>query len=149
MAILIALEACAMISFYFQQKDVFRNIERTVLLIALIAWIGMVAGTAAEFWLYSDLPYGEDNLRNTAFSVFSISSLVVGLALLAFGLVTFIRHQLPRYYSIVLILYLPIDIAMFVTDQSIFSASALVAILIAGLTLRNSSALTVSGQNAA
>ena len=149
MAILIALEACAMIGFYFQQKDVFGNIERTALLIALIAWIGMAAGTAAEFWLYSDLPYGEDNLRNTAFSIFSISSLVVGLALLALGLGTLIRHQLPRYYSIVLILYLPIDIALFIIGQSIFLALALVAILIAGLTLRSSSALAVPSQEAA
>ena len=148
MAILIALETCAMIGFYFQQKDVFGNIERTALLIALIAWIGMAAGTVAEFWLYSDLPYGEDNLRNTAFSIFSISSLVAGLALLALGMRTLIRRQLPRYYSIVLILYLPIDIALFVTGQSIFLTSALVVILIAGLTLRSSSALAASSQEA-
>jgi hypothetical protein len=108
----------------------------------------MAAGTVAEFWLYSDLPYGEDNLRNTAFSIFSISSLVAGLALLALGMRTLIRRQLPRYYSIVLILYLPIDIALFVTGQSIFLTSALVVILIAGLTLRSSSALAASSQEA-
>ena len=85
----------------------------------------MAAGTAAEFWLYSDLPCGTNNLRSASFTFFSVSSLIVGLALLVLRLKAFVRCTLPRWYAFVLMLYLPMDIALFIAgsiDISDFSA---------------------------
>jgi hypothetical protein len=135
MAILLALEACSLLAFRVKHVGEMGKMDRFLIAIALIAWIGAAVGTGAEFWLYSDLPYGVDNLRSAAFSLFSLNALIVGLALFVLGLRILIGRKLPNYFGIVLILYLPVDIALFVAGQSIFLASALTSIALAILTL--------------
>ncbi len=95
----------------------------------------MAAGTAAEFWLYSDLSYGEQNMRQVAFSVFSLSSLLAGIAMLVLGIALFRSRILPRILSIAMIAYLLLDIALFFTGLSIFLAQAVYSIIIAVVAL--------------
>jgi hypothetical protein len=149
MAILIALETCAFIALYLRQRNVFRRMGRIAALVVVVAWIGMAVGTAAEFWFFSDLPYGADNMRSVAFSIFSISSLIAGLVLLALGLWIFISRHASRSFGVLMMLCLPIDISLFVADRSIFLASALASIAIAILILRNSSPANDVSQEAA
>lgn len=139
MAIFIAAETGAFIAFFSQNKDAFGRIARVAAAAVLLAWMGMAAGTAAEFWLYSDLPYGVNNMRSAAFSVFSISSLIAGLALFLLGLRIVMSGQLSRSLGIFLVLYLPFDIALFAAGQSIFLAPSLVSIAVAVFTLRSGS----------
>lgn len=135
MAIIIALQAIALAGFYLQKRGSLPRIDRIMIIIALVAWVGMAVGTAAEFWLFSDLPYAAANMRSVSFSIFSFSSLIAGLALFILGLRILLGRQLPFYLGVVLILYLPIDVFLFVTGQSIFLASALISVAIAGFTL--------------
>jgi hypothetical protein len=47
----------------------------------------MILGNVAEFWFFTDLPYGVDNSRSTAWSLFLVGSalLLLGIAALAFA----------------------------------------------------------------
>lgn len=74
-------------------------------------------------------------MRSFAFSIFSLSALIVGLSLLILGLRYLWNNQLPRYYIVSFLLYLPIDIALFFSGQSIFLTSAVFSVLIATFTL--------------
>ncbi len=136
MAIFISFQTCALLGFNFQYGGALRRVGRVALYLAIIAWIGMALGTAAEFWLYSDLPYGEANMRDVAFSVFSISTLLGGLALLVLGLDLLLSRALPRYFAVIIILYLAVDIVFWIMGQSIFLASALVSLSFGGMALR-------------
>ena len=136
MAIFIALQTCAIVGFGFRYRGALGRVGRFALLLAILAWIGMVLGTAAEFWLYSDQPYGRDNARAAAFSLFSISSLLGGLALLALGFELLRSRTLPRVYGAIMILYLPLDIALWFAGGSIFLAPALTALALAIMTLK-------------
>jgi hypothetical protein len=138
MAIFIALQTCTLLGFYLQHDGALRRVGRVAFFLAVFAWIGMALGTAAEFWLYSDLPYAEANMRSVAFSVFSISSLLGGLALLILGLDLLLSRALPRYFAVILILYLAVDIVLWIMGQSIFLAPALVSLAFGGMALRGS-----------
>lgn len=131
MGLLLALESGVILAFYRQQRARLGRIGRFMVMLVFVAWIGMAAGTAAEFWLFSDLPYGADNLRSVAFSFFSLASLVVGLTLLVLGIRILVRRQIPALVGLLMLFYLPVDLAAFVADQSIFLASTLASIALA------------------
>lgn len=135
MAILLTLQTCALAAFYLQTRNSLPRADWITAVIALVAWIGMGVGTAAEFWLFSDLPYGADNMRSSSFSVFSLSSLISGLALFVLGLRVLLRRQLSLGFGVVLMLYLPVDILFAIFGQSIFLAAALTTIAVAGCNL--------------
>ena len=120
MAVLILLESCVIAAFYMQRHHLMRTIEKALIYTTFIAWLGMAVGTAAEFLLFSDQPYGVENVRSFAFSTFSFSSLIVGLSLLILGLRYIRNSQFPRYYVVFFLLYLPIDIAIFFLDNQFF-----------------------------
>ena len=133
MGALILLMAAPLASFCLQSSPSLPQIDRGLTAILLAAWIGMAAGTAAEFWLFSDLPYSADNLRSASFSLFSFSSLVVGLASLALGIRLLLARQLPWTIPVVFVLILPLDVLLFIAGQSIFLAATLAAIALSVL----------------
>ena len=136
MALFLALQTAAIVGFGLQYRGTLGRIGQVAVVLAVVTWIGMALGTAAEFWLYSDLPYGQGNERDTAFVVFSISSLLGDLALLALGFELLFSRTLPRIFAVLMILYLPLDIILWFSGQSVFLASALVALAIAVMVLR-------------
>jgi len=144
MAVLLALQSCSLIAFFVGGHEVLGKSDKRVLTIALMGWVVMALGTAAEFWLYSDLPYPRTatdfNMRRVAFAFFFLGSLVAGLALLVLGF-RLAKSGLPssRFLGAVLMLYLPLFIALFFVGPSIFVAPAVTAIAIAGLSLRGKS----------
>ena len=75
-------------------------------------------------------------MRDVAFSVFSISTLLGGLALLVLGLDLLLSRALPRYFAVIMVLYLAVDIVFWIMGQSIFLASALVSLAFSGMALR-------------
>ncbi|MAU00753.1 MAG: hypothetical protein CL608_26710 [Anaerolineaceae bacterium] len=149
MAVLILLESCAIAAFYMQRQHLMGTVEKILLSATFVAWLGMAVGTAAEFWLFSDQPYGANNMRSFAFSTFSVSSLIVGLSLLILGLRYIRNSQFPRYYVVFFLLYLPLDIVLFFSGQSIFLTSALFSILITTFTLISYLPYTRKNQNVA
>ncbi len=134
MGFFLLLQVCSLISFSMQYRSRIGRIANLSLYVAVVGWLGMAAGTAAEFWLYSDLSYGEQNMRQVAFGVFSLSGLLVGVGLLVLGVDLFRSRFLPRGISIAIMAYLAFDILFFLT-VGIFLAPALWAILIGATTL--------------
>ncbi len=140
MAVLLALQTCAWIAFLMVQREALGKFNRRLLMLALGAWAMMAVGTAAEFWLYSDLPYpnspADFNMRTLAFAMFFFASLIAGMALLVLGLRLAESGTLHRLFVTVLVLYLPLFIVSFFVGLSIFTAPALASITIAGLVLK-------------
>ncbi len=135
MGFFLLLQVCSLISFSMHYRSRIGRIANLALYVAVVGWLGMAAGTAAEFLLYSDLSYGEQNMRQVAFGVFSLSGLLVGVGLLVLGVDLFRSRFLPRGISIAIMAYLAFDILFFFT-VGIFLAPALWAILIGVLALR-------------
>ena len=152
-AVLLALQTCSLIAFFIGQHELLRRFDKRLLTIALVAWAAMALGTAAEFWLYSDLPYPSTatdfNMRRVAFTLFFLGSLIVGLALLVLGLRLAKGGLLSRFFGAVLILYLPMFVALFFAGPSIFIAPALASIAIAGLAVRSEPISDIVGHEAA
>ncbi len=135
MGFFLLLQVCSLIAFSMAYSRRLGWLGKIGLVAAILGWIGMAAGTAAEFWLYSDLSYGEQNMRQVAFGVFSLSGLLVWVGLLFLGVDLFRSRFLPRGISIAIMAYLAFDILFFFT-VGIFLAPALWAILIGALALR-------------
>jgi hypothetical protein len=111
---------------------------------ALLAFAGsliMAAGTAAEFWLFSDQAYGQAGaLRNAAWSAFGVGSLLLDIGATVLGVAAWRSQLWPRWVAVILIGALPIDLAAFLLLGSPFLAAALLALVI-GLQLVNMHAL--------
>lgn len=96
----------------------------------------MIVGNVAEFWFFTDLPYGALNARSLAWILVLLGmlSLLIGGALLgALGL----RQRLwPAGASWALVLALPLTLLLVFTGQSLmFIALPLVSLLTGGLAL--------------
>ena len=110
---------------------------RWAALMALIGLLAIAAGTAAEFWLYSDLSYAVSNLRQTAFSIVGVGGWLLNIGAMIVGTAVWRSHLWPRWGALVLLLAFPIDIAAYVLFNSLFTAAAILALLIGFQLLRN------------
>ena len=106
-----------------------------------VAGLLMIAGTAAEFWLFSDLPYGSSNARSFAFGLFVAGLLVAGFTFLVLGvqLLRYERGSVPLAHLFIILL--PLAIAFVVGGRSLFLLPAL------GATALSLSALAVPGHD--
>jgi hypothetical protein len=111
---------------------------------ALLAFLGTILiaiGTAAEFWLYSDLPYNPPNegwtMRHTAYTTASIGGLVQDVGAMAAGLAVLRSGIWPRWVAILLLLSLPLDFLAFFTIGSPFLVSAVLALLLGSILVTN------------
>ena len=148
MSFILALQSCAILAFATAHYGKLTNFGQNVLAVILGGWIAMAIGTAAEFWLFSSLPYAEINMRSFSFSLFSMGSLITGLSMLILGFKILRSRRITWLFGILFIAYLPLDIALFILNESIFLASAVGAISIALTTLidnRNSDLTDMGG----
>jgi len=106
---------------------------------AILAFVGsliMIAGNAAEFWFFSDLPYGSgSSWRNTAWSTFGMGSLLLDVGAVILGVAIWRSRWWPRWGALILMLALPIDLAAFILLGSPFVATAVLALLMGTLLL--------------
>ncbi len=130
-SLLLLLQGCSILAFALQFSAGLHRLGRLGLSLLLIAWPLMAVGVGAEFWLFSDLPYGEMNARSIAFSVFSLGSLLAGVGMLLLGADVIRSKALQRWLRIVLIGYLPFDIMLFIVGSSIFLAPSLASACVA------------------
>jgi hypothetical protein len=142
-AVFLVLQTCSFSAFYITQNEMLGKSGRRLTKLALVAWIAMAIGTAAEFWLFSNLPYpnspADFNMRTVAFALFFFGSLAAGIVLLVLGLRLFRNGGLRRLLSATLILYLPLFVTAFYSSFSIFIAPAVTSIGIAAFALKSSS----------
>jgi hypothetical protein len=125
MAMFLFLQSCAILAFLSVVFEKLSPFSQRVAAVMFAGWISMVVGTAAEFWLFSDLPYAEPNMRSFSFSLFSIGSLVAGISMMILGARMLLRRTAEWYFGLILIFYLPVDIALFIRGDSIFLTSAI------------------------
>lgn len=98
--------------------------------LALLAALVMVAGNAAEFYLFSNQPYGDlSNLRNASWTAFSLGSLVLNVGATMVGVNIWRRRLWPRWSGMLLMLALPLDIlAFFVASPFLVPAGMAMAL---------------------
>ncbi|MDX1616489.1 MAG: hypothetical protein R3300_19420 [Candidatus Promineifilaceae bacterium] len=139
MAFLLAFQMCSIFAFLLGRQAVLTRVDKRVLTIALVAWAAMSIGTAAEFWLYSDLPYprspADFNMRTAAFALFLLGSLIAGVANLLLALRPSTSNVLSHIFRVILVLHLPLFVASFPVGFSIFIAPALASMAVAVLAL--------------
>ena len=96
--------------------------------LAFAAMVVMAAGTAAEFWLFSDQPYGVwTNGRMAAFMSFFVASLLLYVAATVVGVALWRSGAGSRVAAVVLMAAIPFYIAAILTLASNFLAPALLA----------------------
>ena len=104
--------------------------------LALIGSLIMVVGTAAEFWLFSDLPYSRGtNLRNVAFAAFGMGGFVLDVGATILGVAIWRTRSWPPLSALVLMLALPIDFAAFFLLGSPFLGATVLAFVLGFLLL--------------
>lgn len=90
----------------------------------------MLVGNAAEFWLFSDQPYGDsDNLRNASWLLFSIGSLLMDVGATITGVSLWRTPTCPRWISAVLLMALPLDVIAFFAFSPFLAPGVLVIAL--------------------
>ena len=104
--------------------------------LALLASLVVVAGNAAEFYLFSDQPYGFNNQRNAAWTAFSLGSLVLDIGATILGVAIWRRRLWPRWSGTLLMLSLPLDILAFFI-LSPFLGPAVLALVVGWLLFLN------------
>ena len=116
---------------------------------AAVAFVGslVVAGAnAAEFWLFSDLPYGvAGNGRDLSWMAFSLGSLVTDLGATLLGVAVWRSRRWPRWSAVLLMATLPLDVVAFFT-VSPFLAPAVLAVAI-GYLLYGGTAARLSSES--
>lgn len=111
-------------------RQILAGYGRWAALLAFLGTLTMSAGTAAEFWLYSDLPYADNNLRQTAFMIFSSGSLLLDAGATAVGVAVWRSHIWPRWSAIMLLLAFPLDVAAFFWLNAIFLTATVLSLTI-------------------
>lgn len=100
---------------------------------AIIAFLGtftIAIGTAAEFWLYSDLPYSGTSLRQTAFAVAGIGGIIQDIGAMVVGVSIRRSDVWPGWAAGVFMLAIPLDILAFSALGTNFLVSAVIALVL-------------------
>lgn len=94
--------------------------------VAFIAAIVMVIGNTAEFWLFTDQPYGDPtNARSISWSAYSFGSLVQVIGATMVGIYAWRTKLWSKLGAFVLVMALPIAVFTFVFLSPIFGPSVL------------------------
>ena len=97
--------------------------------LAFAAAVVMAAGTAAEFWLFSDQPYGVwTNGRMASFMSFFVASLLLYVAATIVGVALWRSGAGSRVAAVVLMAAIPLYAAAILTLGSNFLAPAILAL---------------------
>ena len=83
---------------------------RTGFVVASVGLVAMIAGNAAEFWLFTTQPYAEVNGRQVSFAIFGLGMLVLAAGSALFGVATARAGILPRSGALLLVVWLPAGI---------------------------------------
>ena len=108
---------CAFIALRARYPLAQTRLGRLGLRLAIFGLLVMIAGNITEFWLFSQQPYGELNVRNLAWLGVLLGwlSVLTGLGLI--GLAIWRQRWLPAWSGALLILALPITI-LFIVGQA-------------------------------
>ena len=129
MELVLLLMTAGMLGFSLSQWPVFGRLGRAATVPVFLGLAAMLAGNVAEFWFFTEQPYGQANLRDAAWSLFVLGQLVQLLGSLALGLDAWRRRRLPRWIAILLLAWLPADIIAFFAGPLLTAAGVITACL--------------------
>jgi predicted MFS family arabinose efflux permease len=105
--------------------------------LALLASLVMVAGNAAEFYLFRVQPYGNfSNQRTISWTAFLLGSQVLDIGATIVGVAIWRWQLWPRWIGMLLMMSLPLDILAFFTFSP-FLGPALMALVVGWLLVRS------------
>jgi len=91
----IMLMGIGLIGVYLPLRAGLGSLGRLAFASSLIGVVFMLAGNIAEFWFFTDQPYGQLNPRATAWSAFLFGALVLLVGLMTFMVFVARRKQAP------------------------------------------------------
>ena len=142
-AVAFALMLCGLVGLYQRFPLSGTRLGRVGYRLAVAGLVVMMAGNIAEFWFFTELPYGSLNARSWAWMsvLLGMLALLIGTALL--GLAGWRGRALPVWGSVIFLVVPPAFFLMFFTQ---LIAGAWLALAVIGLT---ASALALLPANAA
>lgn len=110
--------------------------------LAFVASLAMMGGNAAEFWLFTDLPYGDPtNARSISWSIYLFGSLIQTIGATAAGIFGLRAGLWPMLGTYLLVLALPIEIFSFISGGPFIGPAVLA--LVAGRIVMLSPAISL------
>lgn len=144
MSVLLLLLSCGWLGLALAMP---RGYGRWAVWLAVIGSLVMVAGNAAEFWLFSDQSYSVPlNGRQISFAAFGIGELVMDIGAMVGGVSLWRDGTWPRPFALLLILALPLSMVTFMMG-AVFLGPAILSIGIGLMLIRAAaSAKTVQAE---
>jgi hypothetical protein len=111
MALPLILVGVGIVGIYLYQQHRLGRFGTASFVVLLMGIVLMVIGNGAEFWLFSDLPYVQGNLRDQAWTLFLLGALVTLIGGLVAGIATWQAGVFPRWSAAIFPLTLPLGVA--------------------------------------
>lgn len=122
---------------------------RTAAWLACASSVVMAVGTAAEFWFFSDQPYGVwNNGRMVSYMAFFISLLLLTISATVAGVFLWRSGAQPRWCAAVLMMAVPLYFASVFILATNFLAPALLALVVGWLLMHGVRAHLEEGRHA-
>ena len=80
--------------------------------LVMLGWAMMITGTVLEFWVFTDLPYGEMNARSWSWITVLLGVLVMLIGAGLWGWAAWRTRALPRWIAAALLALLPMEVAL-------------------------------------
>ena len=106
------LASFAYLGIYQRYANILPKSGKTIYTLTLISLIGIIFGNAAEFWLFSNLPYQQLNMRSISFTIFALGLLLLGVVSLIGGILFLKNKEIPLLAGVLLVAYFPLIFLM-------------------------------------
>lgn len=127
-----ALMLCGYAGLYASRPLGTRRLGRAGFRLVLVGGVAMIAGNIAEFWFFTDLPYGALNVRSLAWIGVLVGWLVLHVGAALLGLAALRHNALPHWSAFLFILALPASIILIFTLVDLMGLPLVIAGLVAG-----------------
>jgi hypothetical protein len=127
-----ALMLCGYLGLYQRHALHASRLGRVGFRLAVSGLALMIAGNVAEFWLFTELPYGALNARSFAWIgvLLGMLALLSGAALL--GLAALRSQSLPRWSGLLFVLALPATLLLILAAVELMSLPIVIISAVAG-----------------
>lgn len=84
------------IGLHAAQRRSYGWLGTTGFVMVLVGFMLIIAGSVAEFWVFSDQPYRQPNGRSASYAIFLVGHPVLAVGTLLFGIATVRANVFPR-----------------------------------------------------
>jgi hypothetical protein len=108
------------IGVYSYQRKVPTPFNMIAILLLVTGFAAMLCGNIAEFWIFTDQPYGEMNARTYSWFIFLVGLLLMLAGVAMLGLAVIRGKTFPTWSGILLVLSLPVEMLLFLAGSFLF-----------------------------